>query len=66
MPDPANIEKLQEDYALRHERGVKQAAVRSCLGYFEVPQPGDAHLTYGDLLRRMQAVIATELQHEGA
>ena len=65
MADPTNIEKLQADYALRQERGVKQAAVRSCLASLEVPQPGEVSLTYDDLLRRLQAALAAELQQLG-
>ena len=65
MADPANFDKLQEDYARRQEHGVRLSAARSLLTVLDVPQPEDANLSYVGVLRRLYTVIATEIEQQG-
>ena len=57
---------VHEDYAARHARGVKLSAARGLLGVLDDPQPGDAHLTYVGVLRRLYTTIAHEIEQEGS
>lgn len=58
-----NIEELQALKAREGNRAAKEQGLRQLLSVLD-PHPNDVALGYGDVLWRLQQVIAVELQQQ--